>query len=133
MLNHFFNYKEQLENLLPKISNKSLLNSFNEIYKNIDTAINILNGNTNTNSKTYVTLENLSKEFNTLLSICTIDKINTIPYSDISFSIKIILEFEKELEKEWNNICNFEMADTNAEMKLLENILKEDGFFEESN
>lgn len=133
MLNHFTTYKKQIDDLLLKINDKSLTNSFTEISNYINKTINILNSNPSETSEIHIVINNFSEELKNLLSICTLENISTISPSEIHFSTRLILELGKEIEKYWKNICDFEIMDTNAEMKLLENILKEDGFFEESN
>lgn len=133
MLNNFVKYKKEIDILLTETKEEVIKNNLQEIYNYIENVLKIIETEPGENSEIYVIIKNFEEEVKNLLKIYELDQKDSIELSDINFSIKILLNFGQEIEKYYNNLCEFEIMNTNAEIKLLENILKEDGFFEESN
>ena len=128
MLNDYIEAKKELEKQLTKWKDD---NYIREILKEIDLYIeNIISEIQREDiisDKMSVLHENFLKEVTVFLNICK-NKKGNIEKQDIRFSIKIIEELIKEIDKETEKICQAEITDTNAEMKVLESILKEDGY-----
>lgn len=128
MLNDYIEAKKELEKQLTKWKDD---NYTREILKEIDLYIeNIISEIQREDiisDKMSVLHENFLKEVTVFLNICK-NKKGNIEKQDIRFSIKIIEELIKEIDKETEKICQAEITDANAEMKVLESILKEDGY-----
>ena len=128
MLNDYIEAKKELEKQLTKWKDD---NYIREILKEIDLYIeNIISEIQREDiisDKMSVLHENFLKEVTFFLNICK-NKKGNIEKQDIRFSIKIIEELIKEIDKETEKICQAEITDVNAEMKVLESILKEDGY-----
>ena len=128
MLNDYIEAKKELEKQLTKWKDD---NYIREILKEIDLYIeNIISEIQREDiisDKMSVLHENFLKEVTVFLNICK-NKKGNIEKQDIRFSIKIIEELIKEIDKETEKICQAEITDANAEMKVLESILKEDGY-----
>lgn len=128
MLNDYIEAKKELEKQLAKWKYD---NYIREILKEIDLYIeNIISEIQREDlisDKMSVLHENFLKEVTVFLNICK-NKKGNIEKQDIRFSIKIIEELIKEIDKEIEKICQAEITDVNAEMKVLESILKEDGY-----
>ncbi len=128
MLNDYIEAKKELEKQLTKWKDD---NYIREILKEIDLYIeNIISEIQREDiisDKMSVLHENFLKEVTVFLNICK-NKKGNIEKQDIRFSIKIIEELIKEIDKETEKICQAEITDVNAEMKVLESILKEDGY-----
>lgn len=128
MLNDYIEAKKELEKQLTKWKDD---NYTREILKEIDlyveNIITEIQREDIISDKMSVLHENFLKEVTVFLNICKNKKGNT-EKQDIRFSIKIIEELIKEIDKETEKICQAEITDANAEMKVLESILKEDGY-----
>lgn len=128
MLNDYIEAKKELEKQLTKWKDD---NYTREILKEIDlyveNIITEIQREDIISDKMSVLHENFLKEVTVFLNICKNKKGNT-EKQDIRFSIKIIEELIKEIDKETEKICQAEITDVNAEMKVLESILKEDGY-----
>ena len=128
MLNDYIEAKKELEKQLTKWKDD---NYIREILKEIDlyveNIITEIQREDIISDKMSVLHENFLKEVTVFLNICK-NKKGNIEKQDIRFSIKIIEELIKEIDKETEKICQAEITDVNAEMKVLESILKEDGY-----
>ena len=128
MLNDYIEAKKELEKQLTKWKEN---NYIREILKEIDlyveNIITEIQREDIISDKMSVLHENFLKEVTVFLNICK-NKKGNIEKQDIRFSIKIIEELIKEIDKETEKICQAEITDVNAEMKVLESILKEDGY-----
>ena len=128
MLNDYIEAKKELEKQLTKWKDD---NYIREILKEIDlyveNIISEIQREDIISDKMSVLHENFLKEVTVFLNICK-NKKGNIEKQDIRFSIKIIEELIKEIDKETEKICQAEITDANAEMKVLESILKEDGY-----
>lgn len=128
MLNDYIEAKKELEKQLTKWKDD---NYIREILKEIDLYIeNIISEIQREDiisDKMSILHENFLKEVTVFLNICK-NKKGNIEKQDIRFSINIIEELIKEIDKETEKICQAEITDVNAEMKVLESILKEDGY-----
>lgn len=128
MLNDYIEAKKELEKQLTKWKDD---NYTREILKEIDlyveNIITEIQREDIISDKMSVLHENFLKEVTVFLNICK-NKKGNIEKQDIRFSIKIIEELIKEIDKETEKICQAEITDVNAEMKVLESILKEDGY-----
>lgn len=128
MLNDYIEAKKELEKQLTKWKDD---NYIREILKEIDlyveNIISEIQREDIISDKMSVLHENFLKEVTVFLNICK-NKKGNIEKQDIRFSIKIIEELIKEINKETEKICQAEITDVNAEMKVLESILKEDGY-----
>lgn len=128
MLNDYIEAKKELEKQLTKWKDD---NYIREILKEIDlyveNIISEIQREDIISDKMSVLHENFLKEVTVFLNICK-NKKGNIEKQDIRFSIKIIEELIKEIDKETEKICQAEITDVNAEMKVLESILKEDGY-----
>lgn len=128
MLNDYIEAKKELEKQLTKWKDD---NYIREILKEIDlyveNIITEIQREDIISDKMSVLHENFLKEVTVFLNICK-NKKGNIEKQDIRFSIKIIEELIKEIDKETEKICQAEITDANAEMKVLESILKEDGY-----
>ncbi len=128
MLNDYIEAKKELEKQLTKWKDD---NYTREILKEIDlyveNIITEIQREDIISDKMSVLHENFLKEVTVFLNICK-NKKGNIEKQDIRFSIKIIEELIKEIDKETEKICQAEITDANAEMKVLESILKEDGY-----
>ena len=128
MLNDYIEAKKELEKQLTKWKGD---NYIREILKEIDlyveNIISEIQREDIISDKMSVLHENFLKEVTVFLNICK-NKKGNIEKQDIRFSIKIIEELIKEIDKETEKICQAEITDVNAEMKVLESILKEDGY-----
>ena len=128
MLNDYIEAKKELEKQLTKWKDD---NYIREILKEIDlyveNIITEIQREDLISDKMSILHENFLKEVTVFLNICK-NKKGNIEKQDIRFSIKIIEELIKEIDKETEKICQAEITDANAEMKVLESILKEDGY-----
>ena len=133
MLNDYIEAKKELEKQLTKWKGD---NYIREILKEIDlyveNIISEIQREDIISDKMSVLHENFLKEVTVFLNICK-NKKGNIEKQDIRFSIKIIEELIKEIDKETEKICQAEITDVNAEMKVLESILKEDGYLNNNN
>ena len=128
MLNDYIEVKKELEKQLTKWKDdKYIKEILKEIDLYVENIINVIQRENIISDKMSVLHENFLKEVTVFLNICK-NKKGKIEKQDIRFSIKIIEEIIKEINKETEKICQAEITDINAEMKVLESILKEDGY-----
>lgn len=128
MLNDYIEVKKELEKQLTKWKDdKYIKEILKEIDLYVENIINVIQREDIISDKMSVLHENFLKEVTVFLNICK-NKKGNIEKQNIRFSIKIIEELIKEINKETEKICQAEITDVNAEMKVLESILKEDGY-----